>query len=97
MHQNSSGDDHPELTARHARIGLWLFVVYVLFYGAFVGLNAFRPEIMAVPWLGGVNLAVGYGFGLIFGALVVALIYMMLCSKAADAHAAEQGSKEQKR
>ncbi len=89
MHPNPSGEDHPELTGRHARTGLWLFAVYVLLYGGFVALNAFKPALMAAPWLGGVNLAVGYGLGLILGAIVVALIYMILCSKAADAHAAK--------
>src|SRR4051812_12075069 len=91
MPHDPSGEDHPELTGRHARTGLWLFAIYVLLYGAFVALNAFNPALMATPWLGGVNLAIGYGVGLIAGAIVVALIYMILCSKAADAHAAKHG------
>src|SRR5690349_15741509 len=65
---------------RHnARVGLALFVVYLLLYGGFVGLATFAPWAMARPALAGVNLAVVYGFGLIVAALVLALVYMLLC------------------
>ena len=40
---------------------------------------AFRPKVMAASVVGGVNLAVIYGFGLIGFAFVMALIYMFLC------------------
>ena len=70
--------------ARNARIGLILFVIYVVFYAAFVWLSAFRPAVMARPFIGGVNLAVCYGFGLIIAAFVLAIIYMLLCEDAPD-------------
>ncbi len=64
---------------RNARLGLWLFGLYLLFYGGFVLLAAFSPETMErTPWAG-VNLAIWYGFGLIVAALVLALIYGWLC------------------
>jgi uncharacterized membrane protein (DUF485 family) len=70
-------DNHAE---RHAtRWGLVLFLVYLLLYGGFVYLNAFRSDVMARPSLGGINLATIYGFGLIVAALLLALIYMLLC------------------
>ena len=34
-----------------------------------------------MPVLAGVNLAITYGMGLIFGALVIAAIYMWACSR----------------
>lgn len=68
----------PAIAARNARYGLILFVLYFAFYAAFVGLNAFAPAAMEVN-IGGVNLAVVYGFGLIVAALVLALIYCWLC------------------
>lgn len=71
-------DHHAPTVARNARIGLWLFAVYVLLYGGFVVLNAFFPHRMAEPALAGVNLAVTYGLGLIVGAFVLALLYMFL-------------------
>ena len=70
--------------ARNARIGLVLFVIYVVFYAAFVWLSAFRPAVMAKPFIGGVNLAVCYGLGLIIAAFVLAIIYMLLCDDAAE-------------
>ena len=71
-------DHHAPTVARNARIGLWLFAVYVLLYGGFMALNAFYPQRMSQPVLGGVNLAVTYGFALILGAFLMALLYMFL-------------------
>jgi uncharacterized membrane protein (DUF485 family) len=75
--------------ARNTRQGLILFVVYLAFYAAFVLINAFRPAWMDTVMAGGINLAVWYGFGLIAGALIVALIYGWLCRDAAAADRSE--------
>lgn len=69
--------DNPD--GRPMRAGLWLFFIYVLFYAGFVLLSAFFPGVMAKQVLG-VNLAIGYGFGLIGLAFVLALLYMVLTS-----------------
>ena len=71
-------DHHAPTIARNARIGLWLFAVYVVLYGGFMALSAFDHERMGRPFLGGVNLAVTYGMALILGAFVLALLYMFL-------------------
>jgi uncharacterized membrane protein (DUF485 family) len=71
------------VVAHNTRMGVMLFIVYVLFYGGFVALSAFRHERMAQPFIAGVNLAVVYGFALIVAALVLAVIYMNVCRKAA--------------
>ena len=63
----------------NARLGLTLFFLYLVIYATFVALSAFRNDLMATPVLGGVNLAVVYGFGLIFTAFVLAVLYMVLC------------------
>lgn len=65
--------------ARNSRYGLQLFVVYFAVYAGFVALNAFRPDLMEMTPLAGINLAILYGFGLICGALVLSLIYGWLC------------------
>ena len=79
-------DHHAPTVARNARIGLWLFAMYLLLYGGFMALNAFYPRRMAMPVLAGVNLAVTYGLGLIVGAFVLALVYMFLVrARAGDA------------
>ena len=74
-------DDHPEVSAANARAGLVLFFVYLAFYAGFMALAAFAPQAMTTPVLAGVNLAITYGMGLIAGALVVAAVYMWLCSR----------------
>ena len=61
--------------------GVRLFVVYVGFYGGFMALSAFWPDVMSQPFFLGVNLAVVYGFSLIAAALVLALVYMATCRK----------------
>jgi uncharacterized membrane protein (DUF485 family) len=71
-------DHHAPTVARNARVGLWLFAVYVLLYGGFMVLNAFYPRRMGEPAFAGVNLAVTYGLLLIVGAFVLALLYMFL-------------------
>ena len=43
----------------NSRLGLALFAVYVLFYGGFMALSAFRPQVMGRPFLAGGNLSVG--------------------------------------
>jgi uncharacterized membrane protein (DUF485 family) len=78
-------DDHvPEKenaadVQRNARLGLALFFVYLLLYGGFMGLSAFSLDTMRSTPFGGVNLAILYGFGLIVGAFVLAMVYMVLC------------------
>ncbi len=69
------------VVAHNTRIGLVLFAIYVVFYGGFMALSAFWPEVMRKPFAGGANLAVVYGFALIAAALVLALVYMRLCRK----------------
>ena len=77
-------DHHAPTVARNARIGLWLFGVYVLLYGGFMALSAFLPQRMDKPLLAGVNVAVTYGLILIVGAFVLALLYMFLVRGRAD-------------
>ena len=69
----------PEVWQRNARYGMILFIIYLALYGAFVLVNALRPEWMDVLVFGGVNLAVAYGLGLIVAAFGLALYYGWLC------------------
>jgi uncharacterized membrane protein (DUF485 family) len=83
-------DDSPELAARQSRLALSLFALYLLAYGGFMGLAAFGPEIMQRPAVGGVNVAIAYGLGLILGAFVLAVIYMVACGRIARRFREEQ-------
>ena len=71
------------------RLGVWMFLLYAVIYAGFVAINVFKPKLMEVRVIFGLNLAVFYGFGLIVMALVLALIYNALCrrheKRAADA------------
>jgi uncharacterized membrane protein (DUF485 family) len=84
-----SESDDPAVSARNARYGLILFAVYFAFSAAFVVLNAFWPDVMSLP-VGGVNLAVSYGLGLIVAAIVLALVYSWLCRGSAKRPAEER-------
>lgn len=61
------------------RIGLLLFWVYVLFYAGFMAVVLFYPDRLTLRPFGGVNLAIAWGMGLIAGALLLAVVYMIAC------------------
>ncbi|MCC7338644.1 MAG: DUF485 domain-containing protein [Pirellulaceae bacterium] len=63
----------------NTRLGLRLFLFYALFYLAFVLVNAFAPQLGEWQVVGGLNLAVTWGFALIGLAFILALIYGMAC------------------
>lgn len=67
------------MKSSNAAIGVVLFIVYLVLYGGFVLLNAFAPQVMEVTPIAGVNLAILYGFGLIFSAFALAILYGVLC------------------
>jgi uncharacterized membrane protein (DUF485 family) len=75
-----SEDSRPGAGAasRNARIGLVLFLIYLAFYGGFMGLTTFDFNSLRTSF-GGVNLAIIYGIGLIVAALLLALLYMVMC------------------
>ena len=66
-------------TEQSVRYGLWLFGLYVVLYGGFIALATFRHDLLARTPLGGINVAILYGFGLIVAALLLALLYLFLC------------------
>ena len=67
------------METRNARLGMGLFIVYLVLYGAYVFLNAFSAQTMEATPVAGVNLAILFGFGLIVAAVVLALLYGALC------------------
>ena len=70
----------------NAKLGLELFAVYLSMYIGFVGICAFDFKLMATPVIAGVNLAIGYGMGLIAAAVGLAMVYMMLCKDELEIH-----------
>ena len=74
-------DHHPKdhVSSPSRTIGMRLFLIYVLLYLGFMGIVLFWPDVLSWRPLGGVNLAIAYGMGLIASAFVLALIYMVAC------------------
>lgn len=70
----------PTIQQRNTRLGLRLFLFYALFYLAFVLVNAFAPQMGEWQLVGGLNLAVLWGFALIVLAFVLAFIYGIACT-----------------
>ena len=62
----------------NSSLGLTMFAMYTAVYAAYTIVSAFRPDLMAKT-VGGVNLAVWSGFGLIVGAIAMAALYLWLC------------------
>ena len=84
MADEVTDDDTLATSSRNARVGLALFAVYLLLYGGFMYLTAFKLPLMNKPFIAGVNLALIYGIGLIVAALLLAAVYMYLCRNAAE-------------
>lgn len=86
-------DEHLDLSARNSRTGLGLFAVYLTAYVVFVVLAAYSPGTMGQATPLGPNVAILYGFGLIFGAVLLAIVYMYLCKRNADQFEREGGGR----
>jgi uncharacterized membrane protein (DUF485 family) len=67
-----------------AKLGVYMFIVYVIIYAGFIFINVVSPKSMAVLVFAGLNLAIVYGFGLIVLAIIMGLIYNYLCTKKED-------------
>ena len=65
------------------RIGIWMFFLYAIIYAGFVLINAINPKLMGSD-IGGSNLAIIYGFGLIVFALMLAFVYNAICTAAEE-------------
>ncbi len=96
LHQPAApaGKDHA--VAFKTRLGVWMFLSYSLFYGAFVALNLWKPLWMETRILLGMNLATVYGFALIVVALIQALIYDAICRSKEHSMAAKFKEGEKK-
>lgn len=79
--------------SRNARLGLWLFGIYLVFYAGFVLISAFATEAMEWVPFAGLNLAVVYGFGLIILAIVLSLVYGWLCRTSNQTPRSRDGGK----
>ena len=79
LHEPVKHEDRDGATPYKMRLGVWMFLAYLVVYSGFVALNVIKPVMMESVVFLGLNLAVVYGFGLIIVALILALIYNQLC------------------
>lgn len=76
------GVDHA--AEKKTKIGLFCFIFYCIVYSGFVIINTLSPTTMSMQTFFGLNLAVLYGFGLIILAIVMGLIYNIICTNIED-------------
>ncbi len=69
------------VTRYNARLGVIMFLFYFTLYAGFILITTFKYEWMATPVVGGLNLAIVYGTGLIVVAIVMAGKYVFLCKR----------------
>ncbi|HSW58107.1 MAG TPA: DUF485 domain-containing protein [Dehalococcoidales bacterium] len=63
-----------------SKLGLIMFAFYAPLYLLFVLICVIFPKTMGID-IGPLNLAIVFGFGLIVIAIILALVYNMMCSK----------------
>jgi uncharacterized membrane protein (DUF485 family) len=79
LHEPAAQSGHDPAMFYKARLGIWMFLSYCLFYVGFVAINLWKPLWMEVRIALGMNLATVYGMALIIVALIQAVIYNALC------------------
>lgn len=89
MHVNHTSEEKESLTKRKSSLGIRLFFIYLICYAGFVAIGVFQYELLSFQVLGGLNLAIAYGIGLIIFAVVLGIVYNYYCSKYEDEAEAE--------
>ncbi len=74
-------DRNEEVIQYKQKLGLLMFLIYVTAYSGFVFISVFNVELMDIVMIFGLNLAVFYGLGIIVFALILAVIYSVLCKR----------------
>lgn len=81
LHEPAARMGADPASAKKSKLGLILFFFYLAIYAGFVVIGLTNPEIMGSHALGRLNVAIIYGFGLIFLAIVMGFIYNMMCTR----------------
>jgi len=62
------------------RLGIIMFLIYLVTYIGFVSLSVYKVSLMDTVMPFNLNLAVFYGLGLIFFAILLAVIFSIMCN-----------------
>ena len=92
LHEPAAQSGPDPASGYKQRLGVIMFVIYAIIYGGFTLINVTNAELMEKEIVFGLNFAVVYGFGLIFTALALALIYNALCTSRERSMAANGGN-----
>ena len=84
LHEPASSGGTDKAAERKAKLGVKMFIAYTLVYSGFVLIGLTKPELMGLQLIGGQNIAIVYGFGLIVLAIVMGFIYNYFCTKMED-------------
>ena len=90
MHINNTSEEKESLTKRKSALGIRLFFIYLVCYAGFVLIGVFQYELLSVPVIAGLNLALAYGIGLIVFAVILGIVYNYYCTKYEDEAEAEE-------
>lgn len=71
-------------SGKKARLGIKFFFIYLFCYAGFVAIGVTNYELLAVEVFRGINLAIFYGIGLIVFAVLLGILYNILCSRYED-------------
>lgn len=74
MHGPSTEWKKDNATSIKELLGIWLFIMYLIVYTAFIVINVVSPKFMSTD-LGSINVAIAYGMGLIILAIILAFAY----------------------
>ena len=81
MHEPAAKLGADNAAAKKAKLGVILFLVYLIIYSGFVVIGLYDPDLMGAHVLGKQNLAIVYGFGLIILAIIMGFIYNVVCTR----------------
>lgn len=81
MHDESTKWAKDESSVIKELVGKWLFFLYAIFYAGFIVINVANPSFMSIN-IGGLNMAIAFGFGLIILAMLLAFAYNHISTRA---------------
>ena len=81
LHEPAVVHGADEAAAYKRRLGLIMLAIYGVIYIAFIVINVAWPKAMGTIVVGGLNLAIVYGFALIVIAFLLAIAYNWACTR----------------
>ena len=81
LHEPAAVTGTDKAASKKAKLGVKMITIYTLVYAGFVLIGLTKPELMGLELLGGQNIAIIYGFGLIVLAIIMGFVYNYFCTK----------------